>query len=555
MTNKIHNTTQFNYLLSLLVDGNISPEQMSELTELAKSDLVFTQQLQEQLQTDHLLQQLSNADSEKNFISKVLSAIEAEPETTDITPISAVPAESIHNDKTAHVVPFIPWLISAMSVAACLIIVVTFWINSHHSNQDEFAATTSEQQDTGVAIVVNVISSQSQPIYQNGDSIHRGEIDLQGGFLELEFYQGARIKIAGPAKLDVINDERIRLHYGKVMTDVPKVAIGFTIETPNSDVVDLGTEIGVYVDHQGQSQVHVFDGLAEARSKTGSKQLLRKGEGVSITSSNQQLLANTTQQMAIFDEFNNIEDLTYDVQQNKHAKWLALKNEITKDPSLIAYYDFEKDSNKPRVLRNIQAKSEEYNGAIVGARWTTGPWPNKSALNFKRAGDRVRIDIDHKLNEFTFAIWVRIDSLDRFFNSLLLTDSYKKGNMHWQISKKGKLILGLSGTQGNTKNKGANHVSSPFFTLANSGRWYHLAVVVDPKNQKLTHYVNGEVDTQSPLIKTLNNWQIGQASIGNWDPANPSHKNPIRNLNGSIAEMMIFDRALTASEIAELALF
>lgn len=363
MTNKIHNTTKFNDLLSLLIDSDISPEQMSVLTELAKSDLVFTLQLQEQLKTDHLLQQLSTADSEKNFINNVLNAIEAEPETADITAINVVPEDKPHNNQTAKIVSFMPWLISAMSLAACLILVVTFWINTPLSNQDEFAATTVEQQDSGVAIVVNVVSSQSQAAFRNGDSIHRGEIDLQSGFLELEFYQGARIKIAGPAKLDVINDERIRLHYGKVMTDVPKVAIGFTIETPNSDVVDLGTEIGVYVDHQGKSQVHVFDGLAEARSKTGSKQLLRKGEGVSITSSNQQLLANTTQQMAIFDEFNRIDDLTHDVLQNKHNKWLALKSKITKDPSLIAYYDFEQDSNKPRVLKNIQAKGDEYNGA------------------------------------------------------------------------------------------------------------------------------------------------------------------------------------------------
>ncbi|MFT4687934.1 MAG: hypothetical protein ACJASX_004313 [Limisphaerales bacterium] len=48
--------------------------------------------------------------------------------------------------------------------------------------------------------------------------------------------------------------------------------------------------------------------------------------------------------------------------------------------------------------------------------------------------------------------------------------------------------------------------------------------------------------------------RFGNASIGNWDRPLEGAGNGIRNLNGSMAELMIFNAALTKQEIRKLAL-
>ena len=50
---------------------------------------------------------------------------------------------------------------------------------------------------------------------------------------------------------------------GELVASVPHEGHGFTIETPNGKVIDLGTEFGVVVDDFGVSQVSVFEGKVE----------------------------------------------------------------------------------------------------------------------------------------------------------------------------------------------------------------------------------------------------------------------------------------------------
>jgi hypothetical protein len=55
------------------------------------------------------------------------------------------------------------------------------------------------------------------------------------------------------------------LQAGKLVASVPTKAIGFTVETPEAEFVDLGTEFGVKVDEHGTAEATVFRGCIEAR--------------------------------------------------------------------------------------------------------------------------------------------------------------------------------------------------------------------------------------------------------------------------------------------------
>ncbi len=564
MNTELH--TEFDRLIASVIEGEASDTEIERLIQLGEQSTELKQRLRTQLAMDSLLSQsFEHVQNTEDFVDKVIEKthVSMEQKAFEQRVLSSVLSTENKDNGTDELSrrrlswPKLPWIISGLSMAACLLLSISYMTKLHSPSSNELAQNTGEIQHNGVAVIANAVGLSNDSPYQTGNAVIPGELKISKGFLELEFYQGAQLKIAGPAHLDVIDEQRVRLISGKVMTDVPQVAIGFTIDTPNSEVVDLGTAIGVHVDENGDSQVHVFDGLVEARSSKGGSKLIEKGSAVSFASKDTTQWTSATAETNQFEEFSDIDSLTQSAVNNKHIKWNETKVQTLKDPSLIAYYDFEQDIEKTRKLRNIAdssrtTSSHDYDGAIVGAQWAKGPWPGKSALEFKHPADRVRIDIKEQFTDFTLAAWVKIDSLDRQFNSLLLTDGFDNGDIHWQLgnfnNKFGTVVLGTSSSE----NKGRNYNFSPFFSAADSGTWYHLATTMDQTNNKVSIFVNGIQVRELELVNPSDYWYIGEASLGNWNSL--SIKSPLRNLNGSMAEFVIFSRALSEKEIASLAL-
>ena len=95
-----------------------------------------------------------------------------------------------------------------------------------------------------------------------------GRMDLLRGFAEITFDEGAIVVIQGPAEVEVETDSQMYLHRGKVWSYVPEGALGFTIRTPGATIVDYGTEFGVSVHEDGETEAYVFAGRVDLR--TGS---------------------------------------------------------------------------------------------------------------------------------------------------------------------------------------------------------------------------------------------------------------------------------------------
>ena len=86
------------------------------------------------------------------------------------------------------------------------------------------------------------------------------KLSLAQGLAEITFRCGARVILQGPATLELESSQSGHLHAGKLVATVPKEAVGFTLHTAKTTVVDLGTEFGVRVDDRGDAEVHVFRG-------------------------------------------------------------------------------------------------------------------------------------------------------------------------------------------------------------------------------------------------------------------------------------------------------
>jgi hypothetical protein len=83
------------------------------------------------------------------------------------------------------------------------------------------------------------------------------------GTVELTFDTGAQVKVFGPAKFEVASARSICCSRGRVTTLVGESGKGFTIETPKARIVDLGTQFGVNISEEGDTQVVVFQGSVD----------------------------------------------------------------------------------------------------------------------------------------------------------------------------------------------------------------------------------------------------------------------------------------------------
>lgn len=89
-------------------------------------------------------------------------------------------------------------------------------------------------------------------------------IAFESGIVEISFKSGVRSLVEGPAMIRITGDNSAILDRGRMVTEVPKGAEGFTVEYPDGKVVDLGTEFAMHVpQNQHGAEVGVFRGEVE----------------------------------------------------------------------------------------------------------------------------------------------------------------------------------------------------------------------------------------------------------------------------------------------------
>ncbi len=409
-------------------------------------------------------------------------------------------------------------------------------------------------QDDGVAVITRASGIQwadRAVCYRLGDRVPVGKLQVKTGTMQIEFYSGATIILEGPANLDIRSANEAFCHFGKVRGSVPPQAVGFTISTPEYDLVDLGTEFGISVEPNGISEVHVFDGEVELRGvgqKTNETKGLSEGEALRLTGAMTGEVFGMNQEL--FPASSALDDVDGAFAESRFQKWKTFSNNLKRDSSLIAYFTFEPERPWDRVLHNQgQGNEAGLNGAIVGAKWTGGRWPGKQALDFKSPADRVRLILPGEFDALTFAVWVRLDGLDRKWNSLLLTDDWNPGSIHWQFGQSGEMVLG---TRGRKVYK--NYFSKNEIGFDDLGRWMFLATVFDPEKGEVKHMIDEKVISRETIDGPEHFLPIrfGAMELGNYRPAGKSGTQDVRNFNGRMDEFMLFNRALSDEQLVEI---
>ena len=88
--------------------------------------------------------------------------------------------------------------------------------------------------------------------------------------MQIRLVNGVEVILHAPADMTLVDAKSIQLRAGRLVARVPEEGIGFRVTTPNTDVVDLGTEFGVSVEENGSTEIHVAEGVVVARSASSS---------------------------------------------------------------------------------------------------------------------------------------------------------------------------------------------------------------------------------------------------------------------------------------------
>lgn len=466
------------------------------------------------------------------------------------------PEKQVQSDKSRmKLINFTGWLAAA---AAIIIMFV-----SQRSEPVEIEVTDSDPSQIeeltaeGLAVITKLVDVKfKNNIFKNGQAIGNESFEIESGIAQLEFFCGATVVLEGPANLELVSAWKAICHTGKLRAHVPPAAQGFTIKVDETDVVDLGTEFAIDANSENKS-IQVFDGEVQLNSAKLNKFSITGGEAVNLDIRGNALAGVTTEDQ--FVGMNDLVGLQLEQDSSSFTKWQNFSKDLQRDPRLVAFYDFTQENFNRRVLKNNSVLGKSLDGAIVGAAAASGRWVTKSALTFKRPGDRVRISIPGDYKSLTFSCWAKIDSLDRLYNSLYLTDSYQQGEPHWQIMNDGRLMFTVKVRDYNNKTKHLHAhkptYSPPFWKAEYAGKWLHLAVRLDLDNQSVTHFVNGSPFSAHQIEEDykVSFTRFGTGEIGNWGlPNKPDKYYAVRNLNGAIDEFAIFSSALSDEEIKNI---
>ena len=386
-------------LVGLLLEDDLQDEQAAELKELLRSQPGAARRFAEHMQLVSLLEE------------------ELPLESAELKTVAHSRANHFESRSRRLLLIFTPIIVASIILAAIL-----NWPTDNQPTGGDTAVApeipTGSVLDAGVAVVTQMVDVrlESDATIDVGSSIAPGVLRLDTGLVQFEFYRGAVVIVEGPAVLEFVDADRLICQRGKLRAQVPPQSQGFTILAPQFELVDLGTEFGVSVADDGSASVHVFEGKVELYDAQSNRSQESRREVVAasgVTVSAEGEFHPIASKSASFISSARLRQLAAQQNENRLAQWQEFRDSLSNDPRVVCYYAFDQESDSPRVLRSQGHRDSSLDGAIVGCAWSSGRWPGKRALEFKRPGDRVRLHIPGRYESLTYAAWVRLDGLDR----------------------------------------------------------------------------------------------------------------------------------------------
>jgi hypothetical protein len=213
---------------------------------------------------------------------------------------------------------------------------------------------------------------------------------------------------------------------------------------------------------------------------------------------------------------------------------------------LVAYYPFYGDAT--------DKSGNGHDGKVIGATLTKdrNGYPN-SAYLFNGKGSMIEPAKSSELNNlvkknYSIAIWVRIHQ-DTGKQMILVNFSGNSGPQHNGlvfIITKSKFQMRHWGTESQ------KYISATARKPIRYGDYHHVVGTVDSLNGRVVIYIDGEIQGERSWnvdsdinLQEVSRWGIGRAHTNNFNFP----------LSGTVDEVRLYNRALSADEVKELYLF
>ena len=418
----------------------------------------------------------------------------------------------------------------ALAAGVAVLLTGSFWLRSPGPSFARLiAAEAAEWKGSGIAL---------------GAPVGNRPVTLTQGFIQLRFNHGTLLVVEAPARFTIRGEKRVRLDYGRAVATVPQAGHGFVIDSPDAEVIDLGTQFGVDVNSAQDTEVHVLQGHVRVRPRGETKSTdVFSNEAVRVTSASFQ----TQPVEAELDRF--------------------LPELPERDAGRTAnYLHWSFDEGRGTQCRpsgrgmDIQAGLGRFATTATNAtesdlpRWITGVFGQ--ALQFSGHGAYVDTAFPGIAGPAprTVTFWTKVPTNATLGYAALGWGTFSTGQV-WQISLNPNAREGLAGRL----RVGILPGMAIGAKDLRDGKWHHIAVVLYPSTAEqpanlryhVLLYVDGELEPTTR--KSLQNIQtVTRASdaaplrIGCSADMRPP------TFSGNLDELYIFDQALNAAEIRRL---
>ena len=164
--------------------------------------------------------------------------------------------------------------------AATLFIAIVFFWNSGPVSRP----AAIESFDVATMLLIEGCQWRDDRSFAEGQRLG-GRLRLISGLAVLRFDGGAELILRGDSDLELLTPGEAKLHRGDVVVRATDEATGFRLQTPSSELIDLGTEFAVRVASAGATTLNVLEGEVSVRplkTSNANAQVLEAGQAVII---------------------------------------------------------------------------------------------------------------------------------------------------------------------------------------------------------------------------------------------------------------------------------
>lgn len=268
-------------LLERWLDGEATQDEFTKLdaalSELSEFALYASQRLSEH----RLLGVLYQTVCDDVQCDAILNRIQVH-HSVDVDKILDVVQTAHLPDQVTVVSSRFPVLRLAMLVACAatlFIASVFFWNSGPVSRQ---AAIHSF--DVATMLLTEKCQWRDDRNFAEGQRLS-GRLKLISGLAVLRFDGGAELILRGDSDLKLLSPGEAKLYRGDVVVRATDEATGFRLQTPSSELIDLGTEFTVRVADAGATTLNVREGEVSVRplkTATANARVLEAGQAVII---------------------------------------------------------------------------------------------------------------------------------------------------------------------------------------------------------------------------------------------------------------------------------